>query len=104
MNSSDVIGSVLARMAQLGITQSELASACDLSQPHLSKVLSYQVKLAPKTERKLSAWLESANSTVESTPHDMVRALATRLESARPARRMQIMELLRAVERLVGND
>jgi predicted XRE-type DNA-binding protein len=103
MVTRDIIVNVLTRMAQLRVTQSELASACDLSQPHLSKVLSYKIKLASKTERKLAAWLELAGSTAESTPHNFLEALATRLESVRPGRRMQIMELLRAVERLVGN-
>ena len=101
MDTNEFIGTVLRRMAELKITQSELASACDLSQPHLSKVLSSRVKLAQKTQRRLSSWLEIAGSAAGSTPHDMVRLLAMRLETLRPSRRMQVMELLRAIERLV---
>src|SRR5260370_32024378 len=97
MDTRDIIVSVLTRMAELKVTQSELASACDLSQPHLSKVLSYKTKLASKTERKLTVWLELAGSTAESTPHNFVESFATRLESMRPGRLMQIIELLRAV-------
>lgn len=101
MASNPLIKEVLERMAQLDITQSELALACGLSQPHLSKVLSGLVNLAPKTERKLSIWLQSAGDAVEAAPNEIVRSLAARLEKLRPAKRMQIMELLKAVERVI---
>lgn len=102
MGSSILIDKVEERMRQLDVTQSELASACGFSQPHLSKVLSGNVKLAPKTEIKLLAWLQSAGDFAETNPNDFVRSLAARLESLRPARRMQIMEMLKAVERVIA--
>jgi predicted transcriptional regulator len=101
MASNPLINEVLERMRQLDITQSELASACDLSQPHISKVLSGNVNLASKTEGKLSVWLQSAGDTTQATPNEIVRSLAARLERLRPAKRMQIMELLKAVERVI---
>lgn len=104
MVEQDLIADVLERMAQLRITQSELAASCSLSQPHLSKVLGRHVNLAKKTRQRLADWLAVAGSTADSAPNDMVRALAARLEAARPAKRMQIMELLRAIERLIDGD
>ena len=101
MDSADFVAQVNRRMEQLGVTQTELASACSLSQPHLSKVLSLQVKLADKTRRKLSEWLAVADSTADIKSLDVLRSLASRLELMKPGRRMQIMEFLRAVERLV---
>lgn len=102
MGSDSLIDRVQERMRQLDLTQAELATACNLSQPHISKVLSKQVKLAKKTETKLAAWLQFAGDSVEISPNDFVRSLAARLETLRPARRMQIMELLRAVERVIA--
>lgn len=101
MGSNPLINEVLGRMAELDVTQAELAAACNLSQPHISKVLSERVTLAEKTKRKLSFWLETAGGVGEASPNDIVRSLAARLETLRPAKRMQIMELLKAVERLV---
>ena len=101
MATADLIQIVLQRMRQLGITQVELAAACDLSQPHLSKVLAKKVKLAKKTEARLTIWLKASDALSEANPNDYVRSLATRMEQLRPAQRMQIMELLRAIERVI---
>jgi predicted XRE-type DNA-binding protein len=101
MTSKALIAKVLETMAQLDVTQSELATACGLSQPHISKVLSFQVKLAPKTERKLTVWLKAARSEGGISKGEAVHALALRLEALRPTKRMQIMELLKAIERFV---
>ena len=68
MASPSLVDLVQQRMQQMGITQVELAAACGLSQPHLSKVLANRVKLAKKTEGKLKAWLEtSADLSVDNT-------------------------------------
>jgi transcriptional regulator with XRE-family HTH domain len=101
MSSSELISSIVERMAQHETTQTELAAACGLSQPHISKVLSSRVKLAPKTKRKFAQWLEATGSTAAPNPHEILHALATRIEALRPLKRMQIMEFLRAVERLL---
>lgn len=103
MVSLDLIDSVQQRMQQLGVTQAELAAACGLSQPHLSKVLTRKVKLARKTEGKLTGWLETSGDLSEGSPNDFARSLAMRLEQLRPARRMQIMELIRAIERVIAS-
>lgn len=102
MASPSLIDIVQQRMQQLEITQAELATACGLSQPHLSRVLAKQVKLAKKTEGKLTEWLKASDELSEVNPNDFVRSLATRMEQLRPARRMQIMELLRAIERVIA--
>lgn len=101
-----VIEEVLARMAALNVSQSVLARECGLSQPHLSRVLNKQLKLATKTRTKLEAWL--ANSDFSSGPDaaaipirkDLER-LVERLSSSSPDRRMQIMHLLHAIEAIV---
>lgn len=103
MVSPSLTDSVQQRMRQLGVTQAELAAVCGLSQPHLSKVLAKRVKLAKKTEVKLTGWLEASGDLSEGSPNDFVRSLAMRLEQSRPARRMQIMELLRAIERVIAS-
>lgn len=102
MATPSLIDAVQQRMQQRGITQAELAAACSLSQPHLSKVLSYRVKLAKKTESRLTGWLEASGDLPAGSPNDFVRSIAARMEQMRPARRMQIMELLRAIERVIA--
>jgi hypothetical protein len=102
MVSDDLLAKVRVRMARRRVTQKELGAECGLSQPHLSKVLSNKIKLARKTKQRLSTWLKDVGATAIPTPHDTVQALITRLETTKPGRRMQIMELLRAIDRLVG--
>lgn len=101
MKSRQLIILVNERIAQLDVTQEDVALACGLSQAHLSKVLSNKVKLAKKTAGRLTAWIESASEAMDGSPDDYVRILAIRLKTLRPARRMQIMQLLRAVARLL---
>lgn len=101
MASNQIIDEVQGRMTELGITQMELAAACGLSQPHLSKVLSKHIKLAKKTAHNLTVWLEATETGSETSPPDIVRSLAARLEKLRPTKRMQIMQLLKAIERLI---
>jgi len=102
MVAPSLIDLVQQRMQQLEITQAELATACGLSQPHLSKVLANRVKLARKTESKLTGLLHASGVLSEGSPNDFVRSLATRMGQLRPTRRMQIMELLRAIERVIA--
>lgn len=101
MASPSLIDAVQRQMQELGVTQIELAMACRLSQPHLSKVLTKKVKLATKTEQRLARWLEASGDVSEGSSHDFVHSLAARMEHLRPARRMQFMELLKAIERVI---
>lgn len=109
MASAGFIEEVLARMAALNVSQSSLARECDLSQPHLSRVLNKQLKLATKTRTKLEAWLASSHVASASwgapTPtREELENLIERLSSSSPGRRMQIMHLLRAIEAIVVED
>lgn len=109
MASAGFIEEILAQMAALNVSQSALARACRLSQPHLSRVLSKQLKLAPKTRAKLEAWLARSDvsraSTGGSAPtREELENLIERLSSSSPDKRMQIMHLLRAIEAIVVED
>jgi transcriptional regulator with XRE-family HTH domain len=100
MAKRDVISKVTARMRERDERQKDVAVACGMSQPHLSKVLNKKVKLARKTSDRLERWL--ANEAGEPPDGNTVlNALGTKMAYLRPRRRMQIMELLRAIERLL---
>jgi len=101
MNSRQLISRVNQRMTQLKARQVDVALACGLSQAHLSKVLSNRVKLAKKTANKLAAWIDDADEAIDGLPDNYIRDLAARMERLRPARRMQFMQLLRMVARLL---
>ena len=106
MASAGLIEDVLARMAALNVSQSSLARECDLSQPHLSRVLNKRLKLAAKTRTKLEAWLakpdaSSVPKTASNPTQQDLEGLVERLSSSSPDRRMQIMHLLRAIEAIV---
>ncbi len=109
MASAGFIEEILARMAALNVSQSSLARECRLSQPHLSRVLGKQLKLAPKTRSKLEAWLAKSDAARApkggSAPtREELENLIERLSSSSPDKRMQIMHLLRAIEAIVVED
>lgn len=95
----DLLAQVNARRAHLRVTQKVLASACGLDQGHLSKVLAGKVKLAPKTERLLRGWL-AASQNGSAVNEEEIRRLVERISKAPAERQMEIMQLLRIVERL----
>jgi hypothetical protein len=102
MASDDLIELVNERMRRDGATQVEVAAACELSQPHISKVLSQRVKLAAKTAHRLTAWLGTDTINCHGSAENVIRSIADQLERLRPNRRMQLMQLLKAVERLLN--
>jgi transcriptional regulator with XRE-family HTH domain len=89
-------------MRDTGATQSDVARECGITQPHLSKVLRKQVKLAGKTSTKLEGWLTGDANRQQLQQVEPLKSLAIRIAALRPKRRMQIMQLLDAVERLLG--
>jgi transcriptional regulator with XRE-family HTH domain len=89
-------------MRDTGATQSDVARECGITQPHLSKVLRKQVKLAGKTSTKLEGWLAGDANRQQLQQVEPLKSLAIRIAALRPKRRMQIMQLLDAVERLLG--
>lgn len=98
--ASDLLERVRERMAALRATQEEVASSCGLSQPHLSKVLSKKIKLAPKTQRLLAAWLTDGRLPEEDSGTQELGQLVERLLEGPGERRMQIMQLLRILDGL----
>ncbi len=87
-------------LAVLRTTQEGVAKSCGLSQPHLSKVLSNKVKLAPKTQRLLAAWLVDDKPAEDDYAAGELGQLVERLLEGSTERRMQIMQLLRILNSL----
>lgn len=102
MTSVDFVDLVLARMATDDVSQSELARACGLSQPHISRVLNKHLKLSKKTRTKLENWLKGSGGQLH--PQGVAPSIAElqrlvrRLSENSPERRMHIMQLLRVIE------
>jgi transcriptional regulator with XRE-family HTH domain len=97
-----LLARVDSKMRETGATQSDVAGACGMTQPHISKVLRGKVKLAKKTVTKLERWLTSpSEAPPEAAP--TLETIAAKLESLRPKRRMQFMQLLAAVDGLLGS-
>ena len=88
-------------MDELGLTQAEVAFACGITQPHLSKILSCKVKPGPKTDRRLAEWLAATSGPGEDEPAPDLAALVLRLSRLAPTKRMQIMHLLETIEGIV---
>lgn len=81
------------------MTQDALAAACGLNQGHLSKVLAGKLKLAAKTRAALHAWLISSHDG-SAVNGDEIRRVIERIAQAPAGRQMEIMQLLRIVDRL----
>lgn len=99
----DLLTHIKARMRETGATQSTVAKACQLSQPHLSKVLNRKVQLAKKTAAKLESWLTAPAEAPAPTSSPTLETIATKLESLEPKRRMQFMQLLAAIDDLLNS-
>lgn len=89
---------VRRRILELGLSQAQVASACGMTQPHLSKILSNSVKPGKKSASSLEAWL--SGSMVPEAVGQLQR-LAQRLEETTPAKRMYVMQFLQTLERLL---
>lgn len=94
-----LVDEVQQRISDLGTTQQAVARACNVSQGHLSKVLSGQTPLATKMEGRLRQWL--SDSKTASTDPDELLKLVDRITEGTPARRMYFMHFLRTLEDLV---
>ncbi|MBB4041654.1 transcriptional regulator with XRE-family HTH domain [Microvirga flocculans] len=94
----DILRQVRGRMQALRLTQAEVAKACRVTQPHLSKLLSGKIKMGRKTAAALSEWL--ARSELPAEENGELRRIVEGLMAAPPEKRMQIMQLLRAVQQI----
>jgi transcriptional regulator with XRE-family HTH domain len=90
-----------SKMRETRATQSDIAEACGMTQPHISKVLRGKVKLAKKTSAKLEQWLGEI-SKVPPEEHPKLETIAAKLDTLGPKRRMQFMQLLAAIDRILG--
>lgn len=88
-------------MNELGLTQADVALACRITQPHLSKILSNNIKPGPKTEQALVEWLERTANSRDQKGGGRMAELIQRLGELAPRKKMQIMQLLEAVEAVV---
>lgn len=109
MASADLVDEVLARMAALDVSQSTLARETGMSQPHLSRVLGKQLKPGKKTRSRLEKWMAGSpshgaeNHPSSATAADVGR-LIRKLSGGSPQRRMHVMQMLRAIEAIVGEN
>ncbi|MBR0684454.1 helix-turn-helix transcriptional regulator [Bradyrhizobium manausense] len=88
-------------MRETGASQSDVAEACGVTQPHISKVLNGKIKLAKKTAAGLEQWLDENRQAQEPSPQTL-EAIAAKLNALGPKRRMQFMQLLAAIDGLLG--
>ncbi|MEG9500289.1 MAG: hypothetical protein MIN69_00180 [Methylorubrum extorquens] len=87
-------------MTAVGASQAVVAAECAISQPHLSKVLSGKVKLAPKTRGRLEVWVSGPEALAAGRDAAELQRLVLRLAEGSSERTMQIMQLLRLVDAL----
>lgn len=101
MSDATLIADVQLKMAQLSATQEEVAWASGITQPHLSKILSFKVTLGHKARSGLSGWLSLASGPAPDGADAQLAAKVARLERLAPHKRMQVMHLLDIVERML---
>lgn len=101
MPTKTLLARVHTKMRETGANQSDVAQACGVSQPHISKVLNRKVKLAEKTSAALGRWLDQ-NQEVEEPSLQTLEVIAAKLNALGPKRRMQFMQLLAAIDGLLG--
>ncbi len=86
------------RIEELGLSQTEVARACGMTQPHLSKILAKRVKAGRRATASLLAWAKSENPVGVA---EQLHRLAQRLDATTPKKRMHAMQFLASLERLL---
>lgn len=86
------------RISELGLSQTQVARACGMSQPHLSKILSGVVNPGRKSTSALEGWLSGCKAPDTAA---QLQRLAERIEAATPVKRMHAMQFLESLERLL---
>ena len=92
---------VAKKMSERGMRQQAVAAACGIDQGHLSKVLKKTVPLRKRTEERLRAWVEAPDAEDHDGDVPDMQAMLERFSKAPRARRMQIMQFLHLIDRLV---
>ena len=86
------------RIEELGLSQAEVAHACGMTQPHLSKILSKRVRAGRRATSSLLAWAKGDHNIGAA---EQLYRLAQRLEATTPKKRMHAMQFLASLERLL---
>lgn len=94
------IGAVKRKIAELELTQREVALVCGITQPHLSKILSETVKPGRKASNALDLWLGLERPQTASDQLERIRA---KIDTAPRRKRMHAMQFLTALESLLEN-
>lgn len=94
------IGAVKRKIAELELTQKEVALACGITQPHLSKILSETVIPGRKASSALDLWLDSETPPSATDQLERIRA---KINAAPRRKRMHAMQFLAALESLLEN-
>ena len=107
MASAEFVDEILARMTALEISQSALARVIGVSQPHLSRVLSKQLIAGKKTRSQLEKWMagqpiSGASSSAPPPTAAELEFLIRRLSTTPAEQRMHVMQMLRAIDAMVG--
>lgn len=92
------VGAIKRRIAELELTQKEVASACGITQPHLSKILSETVKPGRKASSALDLWL---GLETPPTATDQLERIRAKIDTAPRRKRMHAMQFLTALESLL---
>ena len=92
------IRAVKRKIAELRLTQKEVASACGITQPHLSKILAETVKPGRKASRALDRWL---GLEMPPAATDLLERVRAKIDSAPLRKRMHAMQFLTALECLL---
>lgn len=94
------ISAVRRRILELELSQKAVASACGITQPHLSKILSGTVKPGRKASGALDVWMSQKASL---NAVDQLERIRIKMNAAPRKRRMHAMQFLTALESLLEN-
>ena len=102
MSDADLLGRIEAARSRRRLTQSDIALACGVTQPHLSKVLAKRANIGPKLRQALERWLESSGASPVATTPDEMANLVMRLSNKSPDKHKKIMQILRLLDGLTA--
>jgi transcriptional regulator with XRE-family HTH domain len=104
MRDSDLISSVSREIQQRHLTQMDVARQCGLSQPHISKVLAKNIKLAKKTRSKLALWLTAAKTNDGAALYGVLVSIHKKIEKLPAGRRNQFMQFLESLDGCISGE
>lgn len=96
MSDDPFLEKIEAEMDRLGVTQAQLATACNYTQSYICKLLKKKTDMTVKAKRKLTAWLDRQSHVATASDRD-IYDIVKRLMAAKPERRIHIMNILRCL-------